>query len=109
LPYHTHLVQDAAALELNQPTLLRVELNPVAHTFRAGSRLRLYVEAPTGLTGLFGFNSIRTPAINTVLHDAAHPSRLVLGVLEDGRAHGSAPPCDTVLSEPCRTDPLAVP
>jgi predicted acyl esterase len=105
LPYHTHRVQDAAPLALGEPAAMRVELNPMAYTFRAGSRLRLIVDAPAGLTGLFGFHIIRTPAVNTILDDAEHPIRLVLGVVA-GSAPVPAPECDTVLSQPCRTDSL---
>jgi hypothetical protein len=104
LPYHTHLIQDVQLLLPDEPVLARVELNPVAYTFRSGSSLRLFVEAPTGVTGLFGYSFITTPAINTIVHDAAHASRLVLGVVPGGVAPTGYPECDTVLSQPCRED-----
>lgn len=101
-PYHTHSEADAAPLTPGEPALLRVELNAVGHVFRAGSAIRLIVDAPTGLTGIFGFDYLKTPAVNAVLHDAGHPSRLVLGVVTGGAAPVGNPACDTVISEPCR-------
>ena len=82
--------------------MVRVELNPVGHVFRSGSQLRLRIEAPTSVTGLFGFDYLRTPATNTVHTGAATPSRLVLGVVPGGVAQGPLPSCGTVLSQPCR-------
>jgi uncharacterized protein len=101
-PYHTHLSQDAALLTPMEPVQMRIEINPMSYTFRAGSKLRITIEAPTGATGLFGFDHILTPALNSVLHGTGHPSRLVLGVVDGARAMRSAPPCGSVLSQPCR-------
>jgi putative CocE/NonD family hydrolase len=106
-PYHSHLAEDSAPLPAGEAVPLRVELNPLFYTFRSGSRIRLYVEAPVGLTGLFGFDVLKTPAINRILHDQLHASKLVLGVVPGATAGASAPPCDTVSSQPCRRDPLA--
>ena len=102
LPYHTHAATDAAPLVPEEPTYLRVELNPIGHVFRTGSRIRLRVEAPTGMTGLFGFDYLKTPATNAVHHGVTTPSKLVLGVVPGGSAAAPQPPCDTVISEPCR-------
>ena len=81
----------------------------VAHAFRAGSRLRVYIEAPTGHTGFFAFTPTPTAALNTVLHDRAHPSQLVVAVLAGQVAHAPLPACDTLRNQPCRPDPLATP
>ncbi len=86
---------------------MRVEVFPFAHAFRKGSKLRLYIEAPTGHTGFWAFAPVGGPAINTVLHDAGHPSRLVLGELRGETAQAPLPACDTLRNQPCRPDPLA--
>ena len=44
-PVHTHAEADVAPLD-DEPVLARVEVFPFAHAFRAGSRLRLTVDAP---------------------------------------------------------------
>jgi putative CocE/NonD family hydrolase len=104
-PYHTHLRADASELA-GEPTFMRLEVFPFAHAFRAGSRLRLWIEAPTGHTGFWAFAPVLPPGVNTVLHDASHPSRLVVGVLPGIGAPGPLPGCDTLRNQPCRSDPL---
>ena len=106
-PYQTHLRADSTPLTAGQPTYMRLEVFPFAQAFRKGSRLRVWIDAPTGHTGFFAFQPILDPATNTVLHDAAHPSRLVVGVVPGEAAHTPLPACDTLRNQPCRTDPLA--
>ena len=108
-PYQTNTRQDARPLVPGRPTYMRMEIFPFAQAFRAGSRIRVYIEAPTGHTGFFGFDPVPDPGVNTVLHDRAHPSRLVLGVLDGQTAHTPLPACDTVRNQPCRSDPQAAP
>ena len=106
-PYHTHLRADAQPLERLAPTFMRVEVFPFAHAFRAGSRLRLWIDAPTSHTGFWAFAPHPEPTVNTVLHDPDHPSRLVLGRLPRERAEAPLPECDVLRNQPCRPDPLA--
>jgi putative CocE/NonD family hydrolase len=106
-PYQTDTRQDARPLTPGRPTFMRMEVFPFAQAFRAGSRIRIYIDAPTGHTGFFAFKPTTTPATNTVLHDRQHPSRLVLGVLPGQVAHSRLPACDTLRNQPCRRDPLA--
>jgi uncharacterized protein len=101
-PFHTHHEADVRPLTPGEPTLLRVELWPFNHVFRAGSRIRLAVDAPTANTGLFAFNFLKQPAINTVVQDSMHQSELVLGRVVGGRAPRPYGACDTVISQPCR-------
>jgi putative CocE/NonD family hydrolase len=108
-PYQTHARADLADLVPGRPTLMRIEVLPFAHAFRKGSRLRVWLDAPTGQTGLAGFAFLTDAATNTVLHDAAHPSRLVVGVLPGQVARAPLPTCDTLVNQPCRSDPLALP
>lgn len=105
-PVHTHERADARPLAEGKPTKLRVEVFPFAHAFRRGSRLRLWIEAPTGHTGFWAFAPGGGPSVNTILHDAAHPSRLVLGALPGETAGAPLPACDSLRNQPCRRDPL---
>jgi hypothetical protein len=88
---------------------MRVQLFPVDYVFRKGSRLRLWIDAPTGQTGGWLLNFLNMPAINSIYADAAHPSAIVLGDLKGG--HAAAPPaaCDTVLNQPCRQNHASLP
>jgi uncharacterized protein len=108
-PWHTHEERDAAPLPSGDPALLRVEVLPFNHVFRAGSSIRLIVDAPTGVTGGWSFDFLRTPATNTIVHDAAHPSKLVVGLLPEERARAPLPGCDTLLNQPCRRSVAPVP
>jgi len=107
-PRHTHLEADAEPLPKGQFVLARVELLPVAHVFRAGSRLRISVETPGGNRPLWTFNTLTLPkdTLNWVAHSSGHPSSLVLGVVPDAPVPPDLPPCPISLrSQPCRDSP----
>jgi putative CocE/NonD family hydrolase len=107
LPVQTHAIEDVQPLSPTEPSLARVEIFPFGHVFRAGSRLRLWIEAPTVLPQLWAFALDPTPARVGLYHDATHPSRLVLPV---ANIHIPAearpqPTCGQPLRQPCRPDP----
>lgn len=94
---------DATALAPGVPTNVRVEISPFGHTFRKGSSIRLIIDAPTGITGNWGFGYNPTPSVTTILHDTSHPSRLVLGVVRGETSGGRpAPACGDLINQPCR-------
>ena len=102
-PVQTHLLDDFEPLVPGTPTPMRVEIFPFGHVVRAGSKVRVWIAAPTALPELWGFAFLPVPAVNLVYHDATHPSSLVLPVA-DGIAIGSAgfPACGSVIRQPCR-------
>ncbi len=104
-PYQTHRSQDAQLLTPGEPAEMRVELFPTGHVFRAGSRLRIWIEAPATISGLWGFLSLPVPAQNTIFHSPARVSSLALPTAP-GVDAPEAPACGSVTSQPCRTDPL---
>ena len=57
-PVHTHTEEDAEPLVAGEWNPVRVELFPVAHAFRAGSRLRVTVDAPGGNRAEWVFDTI---------------------------------------------------
>ena len=106
-PVQTHLRVDAAPLPAAEPTLLRVELFPFAHPFRAGSRLRLTVHAPGNNRAQWQFETIDEGEQIQIVSDAAHPSKLVLAVVPPSAMAGvvvpPAPPaCGSLRGQPCR-------
>jgi hypothetical protein len=107
-PYETHQESDAAPLTPGDPALLRVEIFPFGHVVRAGSRLRVWIEAPTIVPELWSFVPNPQVTQNTVLHDAAHPSALVLPLVpNDPERVATLPACGTLIRQPCRPDALA--
>jgi putative CocE/NonD family hydrolase len=107
-PFQTQQAQDVRPLRPGAPVLARVEVFPFGHLFRAGSRLRMWVEAPEFLPSLWAFTPSPLPSQVQVLHDAAHPSRLVLSQVPDAADRIEAlSTCGTVIRQPCRPDPVA--
>ncbi|MEX1107104.1 MAG: CocE/NonD family hydrolase [Ilumatobacteraceae bacterium] len=103
-PVHTHLEADAADLPAGTFTPVRVELFPMGHPFRAGSRIRLTIDAPGNNRPVWAFETIADGETVTIAHDAAHPSALILSVLPGVDVPSPAPPaCGSLRSQPCRT------
>lgn len=98
-PFQTHVLEDSKLLVPGQPTEVRIELFPFAHTFRAGSKLRIYIEAPHVKPDLWGFALLPIPATNTI-HTGA--SSVALPLLEGESAQAPLPNCP-LRNQPCRT------
>ena len=94
------------ALSPDVAALGRVELTKVSYAFRIGSRIRIWIDAPSA-TGLNSFDHSSLTSTNEVWHDTAHVSKLVLGQLGDVKVSAPAASCDAVLMQPCRPDPIA--
>ncbi len=76
-PFPLDHIETTQSLAPDEPVLARVELSKMGHVFRAGSRLRLWIDAP-GNFGGYGFSPWLLPATNRLWHDAGHVSRLIL-------------------------------
>ncbi|HVO45974.1 MAG TPA: CocE/NonD family hydrolase, partial [Steroidobacteraceae bacterium] len=94
------------ALTPGVPALGRVELTKVSYAFRTNSRIRIWIDAPSA-TGENTFDHSSLRSINSIWHDDAHPSQLVLGILRGEKVPPDAMPCGAVLMQPCRRDPMA--
>ena len=57
-PLHTYLEDDAEPLPPDEWTAVRVELLPVAHAFRAGSQVRVTIDAPGNSRADWAFDTI---------------------------------------------------
>ncbi|MFO1402846.1 MAG: CocE/NonD family hydrolase [Steroidobacteraceae bacterium] len=94
------------ALTPGVPVFARIGIFKSSYLFRRGSRIRLWVEAPSQ-TGGIEFDPVATPASLRIWHDRAHPSRLVLAELPEVRGPATPAACDAVMMQPCRVDPFA--
>jgi predicted acyl esterase len=90
-----NLTPNAAAVEI------RVPIDPIAYTFRAGSRLRVTIEAPGGDRPSWAFGS--TYSVGTTDTIALGPSALVLPTVAGIVPADAQPACGTNRGEPCRT------
>jgi uncharacterized protein len=102
-PVYTNAKSDASDLPAGQLTAVRVALFPVAHPFRAGSRLRLTLDAPGNNRSVWVFQTIDGGETVTIAHDADHPSKLVLPLVAGVDVAKEAPPaCGSLRGQPCR-------
>jgi predicted acyl esterase len=103
-PFPTHLKRDGAPLRRGRFELVRVPIFPVAHAFRAGSRIRVTIQAPGGDRPRWAFATLDNGgARNTVALGGARASSLVLPVIAGATAKGTPLPGATALrGEPSR-------
>ena len=82
-------MSDPRPIVPGRPYLFRVAIWPTSYLFAAGDRIRVEISssddpqfAPNPNTGaLFGRDTDTHTAVQTVLHDAAHPSDIVIPVI----------------------------
>jgi uncharacterized protein len=103
-PVHTHTEEDAEPLAAGEWNPVRVELFPVAHAFRAGSRLRVTVDAPGGNRAEWVFDTIADGETVEIAHGVDQPSRIVLPVVDSVDPPARYPRC-TLRGQPCRPYP----
>lgn len=97
-PSPTHLESDAARLPKRRYALVRVPIYPVAHAFRAGSKIRVTITAAGGDRPSWAFATLdKGNARNTVSLGGARASSLVLPVVAGATAKGTSLPAPTAL------------
>jgi predicted acyl esterase len=102
-PVPTHLEKDSAPLPSGKWTLVRVPVFPAAHAFRAGSKIRLNIQAPGGDRQIWDFDTIEDGTIpNTIGLGGKFASRLVLPVLPGVSAKTDLPPYNALRGQPWR-------
>ena len=102
-PVHTNTKDDAADLPADEFTPVRVDIFPFAHPFRAGSRIRITIDAPGNSRAIWEFKTIAAGETVTVAHDADHPSQIVLPIVDTPITAPAPPACDSLRGQPCRT------
>lgn len=80
---------------------IRIPIDPIAYTFRAGSRLRVTIEAPGGDRPSWAFGT--TYPAGTTDTITLGPTVLVLPTVPGVVPTDSQPACGTNRGEPCRT------
>ncbi|MCY1384772.1 hypothetical protein D9M69_730700 [compost metagenome] len=86
---------------------MRIEIQKFAHVFRAGSSIRVTVDSPSQ-TGFWLFGNDTRPSTNTLWHQGANASSIVLGYVAYPHA-AALPECGKTLRQPCRTNVVTVP
>ena len=103
-PYPSFRRADAAPLPKNTFTKLTIPFYYQGHLYRAGSRIRITIAAPSGDQPVWSFaNTVPTGnARVTVAFSKKQPSRVVLPVVPGISAPTALPPCPALRGEPCR-------
>lgn len=103
-PVPTYLTSDRQALPGGRATLVHVPVDPIAHTFRPGSRLRIVVSAPGGDRPSWTFDTLAThgTVVDTVALGGARGSSFAVDEVGGVAATPSEPACGALRGEPCR-------
>ena len=103
-PNPTYLASDRRALPRDRFTLVRIPVDPIAHMFRPGTRLRIVVSAPGGDRPSWTFDTPVThdSVVDTVALGGAAGSSLVVNEVRGVAATSTLPACGALRGEPCR-------
>ena len=103
-PAPSYLQKDWAPLIPGEWTRVRVGFAGFHHVFRAGSRLRVFVNTPGGSRAewRFALKTFAGDVTHTIGHDASHASSVVLPLLDGATAPSALPPCPSLRGQPCR-------
>jgi hypothetical protein len=99
----TYAARDARNLSPSSYSLVKVPIDPVVHTFRPGTALRVVISAPGGDRPIWEFDSLDNGQTATVGLGGVTPSALVVDVVRDVTATSVLPACNSLRGEPCRT------
>jgi predicted acyl esterase len=100
----TYLASDARSLSGTSYSLVKVPIDPIVHTFRAGTELRVVISAPGGDRPSWEFATVDDGSQTaSIAFDKMAPSSLVANVVQNVTATPTLPACGSLRGEPCRT------
>ncbi len=102
-PIHTDLEKDATELSSTEATPVRVQIFPMAYTFRTGHKIRITITAPGGDRPRWKFDTVeKGETENTITLGGDDASKLVLPVIEGATAGAPMPACPSNRGQACR-------
>jgi len=103
-PVKSHYKEDVELIVPGDWTVVRVELMPFGHIFRAGSRIGLSVDTPGDSRASWTFLLLEydTQPTHDIAHDSARPSSVVLPVIPSVEVATEMPDCTALRGQPCR-------
>ena len=101
-PIPNYLASDRQNLVSGKFTLVRIPIDPIAHTFRAGTRLRIVISAPGGDRPSWAFDTLATHGTVTDTVELGSSS-LVVNVVSGVTPTPAIPACGALRGEPCRS------
>ena len=104
-PVHTHRASDAEQLPDSEFAPVRVEIFPFAHVFRAGSQIRITVDAPGNNRPVWIFDTLSGGEKVTIGLGGAIASKVVLPIVPGISPPATYPECGSLRGQPCRAFP----
>ena len=83
-------------------TLVKIPIDPIVHTFRPGTELRVVISAPGGDRPVWEFDTLDNGQSATVGLGGVTASALVVNVVPGVAATPTLPACGSLRGEPCR-------
>jgi len=99
----TYLGSDARTINGTSYTLVKIPIDPIVHTFRPGTELRVVVSAPGGDRPSWQFATVDDGQAVSVGYDGLAPSTLELNIVGGVTATATLPACGSLRGEPCRS------
>ena len=97
----TYLPQDARHLSSTHYELVKLPIDPVVHTFRPGTALRIVISAPGGDRPVWAFGTLDKGQKTTVGLGGVAASALTVNVVHGVDATPTLPECGALRGEPC--------
>ncbi len=99
----TYLGSQSANLSPNAYTLVKIPIDPIVHTFRPGTELRVVISAPGGDRPIWEFDTLDDGSQSaSVAMGGVTASGLAINVVYGVNATPVLPACNSLRGEPCR-------
>ena len=98
----SYLPQDARHLSANSYERVKIPIDPIVHTFRPGTELRVVISAPGGDRPVWTFATLDRGQHATVGLGSVAPSALHVNVVHGVDTPSPLPACGALRGEPCR-------
>jgi predicted acyl esterase len=98
----TYLTADEKELSSHHYSLVKIPVDPIAHTFRPGTELRVVISAPGGDRPVWTFASVDHGQRAIVGLGGTAASDMTVNVVSGVDATAVLPACGSLRGEPCR-------
>ena len=98
----SYLASQAGSLSPTSYRLVKIPIDPIAHTFRPGTELRIVISAPGGDRPSWEFDTLDSGQSATVGVGGVAASTLVVNKVGGVRGTTTLPACGSLRGEPCR-------
>ncbi|MGA2838194.1 MAG: CocE/NonD family hydrolase [Acidimicrobiales bacterium] len=98
----SYLASDAGTLDPTSYTEVAIPIDPIAHTFRAGTELRVVLSAPGGDRPSWEFDTVDDGQSASVGFGGVAASALVVDAVHGVQDTPTLPACGSLRGEPCR-------